>query len=291
MQFKGIGSKRALAIADHFGTWDRFAGAAAWEHKQVLGAAAKGITPDLLAAGPAGPVLPDGVRMLCQFDAEWPARLTRIPDPPALLWVVGAPLPDGGVAIVGTRQPTEYGTMVARMVAAGAADRALPTVSGLALGVDTIAHEACMDAGVPTWAVLGQGVDTLHEGERADLARRIVAAGGGLVAEVPPGTATEPHQLIRRNRLQSALADAVVVAQSGVPGPGYPAGTMHTARYAVAFLIAVGFWYLLLWYLGVESAKSFPKGLAIAVGSAAAIGVVALLMNAAEQKKKEAAQI
>ena len=233
MSLPGIGAKRALALADHFITWDRLASAAAWEHRQVVGAVAKNLTPEALAVPPPLPDLPEGVRLLSMFDNEWHPGLHGIPDPPALLWVKGAPAPARMLAIVGTRTPTLYGETVARMTATGAAEQGISIVSGLALGIDSLAHRTCMEAGQPTWAIIGQGLATLNEGERADLSRDILAAGGGLIAEVPPGEPSAPHHLVRRNRLQSAMSLAVVIAQSGLPGRGKPAGTMHTARYAV----------------------------------------------------------
>lgn len=238
MGLKGVGAKRAEKLAEHYGSWDELASAGPEELARVVGAGvAKNLTPEAFRAGPVLYQAPDGMSLLSRYDQGWPAGLLGIPDPPALLWSVGT-LPSGPLlTVVGTREPTVYGSGATKMIARAAAGQGIGIVSGLARGVDSLAHEACLDAGQPTWAVVGQGLATLVEGARADLSRRIVAEGGGLLAEVAPGTPSEPYQLIRRNRLLSALPGAVVIAESSVPGEGpdrVPAGTMHTARYATA---------------------------------------------------------
>jgi DNA processing protein len=110
-----------------------------------------------------------------------------------------------------------------RAVAAG-----LAVISGLAAGIDTVAHESTLAAGGSTWAVLGSGVDVPTPISNVALAEEIVASGGGLIAEVPPGTPVGPRQLVARDRIQSGLALAVVICQCEISS-----GTMHTARFAL----------------------------------------------------------
>jgi DNA processing protein len=131
------------------------------------------------------------------------------------------------VAIVGTRQPTSFGRRVARLAAEGAVAAGFAVISGLATGIDTVAHESALSAGGLTWAVLGSGVDLLTPSSNAALAEEIVAAGGGLVAEVPPGTPVSRRSLVARDRIQSGLSLAVVLCQCEVSS-----GAMHTARFA-----------------------------------------------------------
>ncbi|HET7177326.1 MAG TPA: DNA-processing protein DprA, partial [Solirubrobacterales bacterium] len=102
-------------------------------------------------------------------------------------------------------------------------------LSGLAKGIDTVAHRAALQAGAPTLAVLGCGLDRVYPAGNEALAAEIVAAGGALLSEHPFGTELNPGYLIARDRLQSALAAAVVVAQSPIAS-----GTMHTVRFAAS---------------------------------------------------------
>ncbi len=136
--------------------------------------------------------------------------------------------PVAAVAIVGTRHPTPFGRSVADAAASSAVAAGLAVVSGLAAGVDTVAHESALAAGGLTCAVLGSGVDVPTPVENAALAERIVASAGCLVAEVPPGSAVRPRQLVARDRIQSGLSLAVVICQCETSS-----GAMHTARFAV----------------------------------------------------------
>src|ERR1035441_6487279 len=133
------------------------------------------------------------------------------------------------VAVVGTREPTVFGTSAAENLTGALADGGWGIVSGLAKGIDTIAHRTALEHGAPTIAVMGGGLDSVYPAENKDLAARIVDRGGALISEQPFGEQARPQHLIARDRLQSGLSVAVVVAQSGVKS-----GTMHTARFAAA---------------------------------------------------------
>ncbi len=169
-------------------------------------------------------------------DPGYPDRLRTITSPPETLWVRGSLPPSAAVAIVGTRHPTRFGAEAARAAASSAVACGLAVVSGLAAGVDTIAHEAALAAGAATWAVVGSGVDVPTPSENTALAAEIVAAGGGLIAEVPPGTPVSPGRLVARDRIQAGLSLAVLVCQCETTS-----GTMHTARFALRYgrLLAV----------------------------------------------------
>lgn len=238
MTLPGVGEKRALALAETFGTWEQVLAATDSDLDAVLGTktATDLRNRGLPATAPADD-LPADTRVVSIHDTDYPPLLRTIADAPTLLWVTGTlPPPEVALlAVVGTRTPNTYGAAVARRIATDAASRGIPVVSGLANGVDSIAHSACLDAGVPTWAVLGQGLGTLPgSGDRADLAHRILTEGGGLISEVPLHTPVAAHLLTRRNRLQSGLAGAVMIAQTGLATGPKPAGTLHTARYAIA---------------------------------------------------------
>lgn len=157
----------------------------------------------------------------------YPANLRSIPFPPKVLWVRGALPPVGAVAIVGTRHPTRFGRSVAHAAACSAVAAGLAVISGLAAGIDTVAHESALAAGGRTWAVLGSGVDVPTPVSNAVLAEEIVASGGGLLAEVPPGTPVGRRHLVARDRIQSGLSLAVVICQCEISS-----GAMHTARFA-----------------------------------------------------------
>ncbi len=224
---QGIGAAKAISLARRFGTWPTMAAASETELTAAAGKAATELAgrPEPYLQDPSWP---DGVRAVGFFDDDFPERLRTIPGPPAVLWVTGSLPAAPAVAVVGTRDPTPYGRDVARLVATEAVREGFGVVSGLALGIDTIAHEAALDAGGLTWAVLGCGVDVPSPAVNKELAERMVASGGGLLAEVPPGSSVSPQALVARDRLQSGLSAATVVAQSGIPS-----GTLHTARFTI----------------------------------------------------------
>jgi DNA processing protein len=132
------------------------------------------------------------------------------------------------VACVGTRQPSAFGETAARGISRFLAGHGWSIVSGLAVGVDTLCHEAALEAGGHTVAVLANGLDSVYPRQNIGLAERILAAGGALLSEQPPGTPALPKHLFRRNRIQSGMSAATVVMQTDFVG-----GTMHTARYTL----------------------------------------------------------
>jgi DNA processing protein len=151
-------------------------------------------------------------------ESLFPSRLDSIPSPPERLWVLGHPerLPEWStrsIAIVGSRAASRDGLDNARQIAEGLARAGVVVVSGLARGIDSVAHRATLEAGGCTIAVLGSGLDRLYPPEHQALADEI-AAGGAVVSEYPPQTMPQPWLFPRRNRLVSGLADAVVVVEA-----------------------------------------------------------------------------
>jgi len=147
-----------------------------------------------------------------------PARLVCIPSPPSQLFVLGdadhLPAWDTpALAIVGSRAASRDGLDHTRRVADALARLGVVIVSGLARGIDAAAHQATLDAGGCTIAVLGSGLDQLYPREHTDLAHRI-AQSGAVVSEYPPDTPPQPGLFPRRNRLVSGLADAVLVIEA-----------------------------------------------------------------------------
>lgn len=171
-----------------------------------------------------------GIRAISFHDEEYPTRLRRIPDPPAILYVRGdasALRHPRTVAIIGTREPTEYGEKVARKSGHRAAEFGFCVVSGLAHGCDAFAHEGCVEARGVGVAVLAHGLDRVYPAANRALAEDLLAHGGCLVSEYPIGFTPMRTAFVERDRIQSGLSDAVLVIETDVKG-----GTMHTVRFA-----------------------------------------------------------
>jgi DNA processing protein len=161
--------------------------------------------------------------------ADYPERLKEIYDPPPVLWVRGpiCLLARPGIAVVGTRHPSPYGSGVAEMLARDLAARRLLIISGMARGVDSCAHRGALIARMPTVAVWGTGIDVVYPKENKKLAEEILALGGAIVSEMPMGTFPAPQNFPRRNRILSGLSVAVLVVEAAENS-----GTRVTARCA-----------------------------------------------------------
>jgi DNA processing protein len=171
-----------------------------------------------------------GIGVVGWFDDAFPNRLRSIPDPPAILFYrgsIGIANDVRSVAIVGTREPTGWGKAATEAITDRFALERWTVVSGLALGVDTIAHERALANHAPTVAVLGNGLSSIYPAANRSLAEQILNSGGLLLAEVPPHARVEARALVRRDRLQSGMAALTIVCQGS-----RKSGAMHTARYA-----------------------------------------------------------
>jgi DNA processing protein len=154
-----------------------------------------------------------GAEVVTLADAGYPQPLREIPDPPLALYVRGKVPEHVAVAVVGTRNPSSDGEYVAHRMAADLAAAGVCVVSGLARGVDASAHRGALEAGGPTVAVLGCGVDVPYPAGHEELAAR-VALHGAVVSEYPPGTPPAKHHFPSRNRIISGLSRAVVVVEA-----------------------------------------------------------------------------
>ena len=172
-----------------------------------------------------------GLRTVIERGEEgYPEALFRLEDPPEALYVVGDPRALAeGIAIVGARKATPYGTSCAKRFARAAALRGVCVISGGARGCDAAAHRAALDAHGTTVAVLGGGCDELYPAAHYGLFQEIVDAGGAVVSEQPWGFPPMRHTFRARNRLIAALAKATLIVEAGLPS-----GTFSTADAALA---------------------------------------------------------
>lgn len=132
------------------------------------------------------------------------------------------------VAIVGTRRPTQYGKQVTFDLAYKLAQRGIVVVSGLAYGIDAAAHAGALEGGGRTIAIMAHGLDAVYPKGNRTLAEKIIAYRGALISEYPENTPVMKHQFLARNRLVSAVADAVIVTEAG-----QRSGTLSTITHAL----------------------------------------------------------
>jgi DNA processing protein len=169
-------------------------------------------------------------RLIISEDDCYPTLLNEIPDPPLLLWVKGSVdlLNNAGIAIVGTRSPSLYGKEITKKFTAELVEYDVSIISGLAYGIDTIAHSTTIKSGGKTIAVLGSGIDRIYPSMNMHLADKIVESGGTIISEFPPGTKPDYMNFPMRNRVVSGLSLGVLVVETASEG-----GSMITARLAL----------------------------------------------------------
>lgn len=241
-QVPGIGPRRLRALVDHFQDPEGILRASLSELVSANGidrksaaairAFAKGEgrgAAERYADRQIAALERTGGSVVTLWEGIYPAALRRIYDPPLLLFVRGTLAADdeSSVAIVGTREPSPYGVRMADLFAAEMARAGVVVVSGLARGIDTMAHRAVLRQGGRTIAVIGSGVDVLYPPENASLAERIMEHGA-VVSEYPMGTKPDAGNFPRRNRIISGITLGTMVVETGVDG-----GAMITAATAL----------------------------------------------------------
>lgn len=169
------------------------------------------------------------VSVLTSSDTAYPSYLKEIFAPPPVLYVKGKIdiLQKHAVAIVGTRAPTMYGKKVTETICRELVEQKLVIISGLARGIDTVAHQSCVTHGGNTVAVLGCGIDKCYPSENRELSEKITE-NGVILSEFPLGTPPEAYNFPRRNRIISGLSAAVLVVEAGIKS-----GSLITAHYAL----------------------------------------------------------
>ena len=231
---KGIGPAKVRALLDHFGDLER-----AWHANErelkTLGFDKRTIksfatTRETINLDAEVAKLDRyGVRMICWDSAEYPTTLRHIPTSPPTLYIKGelAEKDKWAIAIVGTRKLTEYGRQMTREITTGLVRRSITIVSGLARGIDSIAHKIAVDMGGRTIAVLGSGIDQIYPPENRHLAEKIADGQGAIISEYALGVPPEAKNFPPRNRIISALSLGSAVIEAG-----YPSGALITARFA-----------------------------------------------------------
>ena len=170
-----------------------------------------------------------GVTLVCRCSAAYPARLRALPDPPAVLHVLGDPavldVPEA-VAIVGARRATSYGLEVSRAIGRGLSRAGVPVASGLALGIDAAAHRGALEGPAPPVAVLAAAPEVAYPPSHR-LLHAAVAEHGAVVSELPPGSSAFRWCFVARNRIVAALAQVVVIVEAAERS-----GSLTTAEFA-----------------------------------------------------------
>ena len=231
----GLGPTKARKLVDHFGTPEAvfLAPLTALEATGIQAVSAQAIATGKsaeLAREEIARADAQGVTVLSMDDPRYPVRLKQIYDPPLVLYVRGDAdlLNRPGIAVVGTRHPTPYGSGMAERLGCDLAAQGLVIISGMARGVDTASHRGAISAKGKTVAVFGTGVDVIYPKENSRLSEQILSFGGALISEFPMGTFAAPQNFPIRNRILSGMSVGVLVVEAAEYS-----GTRITARLAL----------------------------------------------------------
>ena len=230
---KGIGAVRMLALIHHFGDLEDAWKAAPAELAQA-GLGLKVIERIVRARAQVDlekvwkKIESQNIHILTWEDEAYPQRLKEIDQPPPVLYIRGEYLPEDlfAVAIVGTRRVTAYGRQITEELASFLIANGITVISGLARGVDAVAHQTALKAGGRTIGVLGSGVDKIYPPEHRTLAEKMIESGA-VISDYAPGTPPEASNFPPRNRIISGLSLAVVVIEAGETS-----GALITAEFA-----------------------------------------------------------
>ena len=231
----GLGPTKTRKLVEHFGSAEAVFRASLTE---LEGSGIQAVTAQSIATGKSAELAREEiaraasaeVSILSLDDPSYPPRLKEIYDPPLILYVRGNAeiLSKPGIAMVGTRHPTPYGSGMAERLGCDLATQGLVIISGMARGVDTAAHRGAISAKGKTVAVFGTGVDVIYPKENSRLAEQILALGGALISEFPVSTFAAPQNFPIRNRIISGMSLGVLVVEAAEYS-----GTRITARCAL----------------------------------------------------------
>jgi DNA processing protein len=232
---QGLGPTRIKKLIEHYGTAERVFQASLTELEAT---GMRAVSAQSIATGKSLELAQQecvkaaeaGAKIISLSDPEYPSRLKEIYDPPIVLFVKGSVevLAQPGIAMVGTRHPTPYGSGMAERLSTDLAARGLVIISGLARGIDTASHRGAIAAKGKTVAVLGTGIDVMYPKENTRLTEQIVALGGALITEFPVGTPPTPQNFPIRNRIISGMSVGVLVVEAAEYS-----GTRITSRCAL----------------------------------------------------------
>jgi DNA processing protein len=230
-----LGSVKARKLVSHFGSPEAVFAASLTllEETGIQAVSAQAIATGKsaeLAREEVARASAAGVSLISLDDFTYPPRLKEIYDPPLIVYVRGDPqiLMKPGVAVVGTRHPTPYGSGMAERLASDLAAQGLVIISGMARGVDSAAHRGAISVKGKTVAVFGTGVDVIYPKENSRLSEQILGLGGALISEFPLGTFAAPQNFPIRNRIISGMSLGVLVVEAAEYS-----GTRITARMAI----------------------------------------------------------
>ena len=231
----GLGPTKSRKLVEHFGTPEAVFRASLTELEAT---GIQAVSAQSLATGKSAELAREelaraaaaGVTVISMDDPAYPPRLKEIYDPPLTLYVRGSleVLTKPGLAMVGTRHPTPYGSGMAERLACDLATHGLVIISGMARGVDTASHRGAISAKGKTLAVFGTGVDVIYPKENSRLSEQILALGGAHISEFPLGTFAAPQNFPIRNRILSGMSVGVLVVEAAEYS-----GTRITARCAL----------------------------------------------------------
>ena len=231
----GLGPTKSRKLVEHFGSVEAVFRASLTE---LEGSGIQAVSAQSLATGKSAELAREemaraaaaGATVLSMDDLLYPPRLKEIYDPPLVLYVRGDAqvLAQPGIAMVGTRHPTPYGSGMAERLGSDLAAQGLVIISGMARGVDTASHRGAIAAKGKTIAVFGTGVDVIYPKENSRLSEQILALGGALISEFPLGTFAAPQNFPIRNRILSGMSVGVLVVEAAEYS-----GTRITARLAL----------------------------------------------------------
>jgi DNA processing protein len=231
----GLGPTKARRVIEFFGSVQAVFRASLTELEaaglRAVSAQSLGTVRSMeLAQDELGKVASAGARIVALDDPGYPTQLKQIYDPPLVLYVRGneAVISQPGIALVGTRHPTPYGSGMSERLACDLAARGLVIFSGMARGIDTAGHRGAIAAKGKTVAVWGTGVDVVYPKENTRLVEQILALGGAVISEFPMGTFPAPQNFPIRNRIISGIALGVLVVEAAEYS-----GTRITARCAL----------------------------------------------------------
>jgi len=233
LRIRGLGATKIKRLIDEFGSAHAIIEADRQTLAQLLG----DTIADRILKCTQDPAVRRNLEKIAQLkvkyfiygEENYPQRLRNIPAPPPVLFYYGElkVQDERAVAVVGTRRPSPDGVFMAEKIARGLAEAGVTVVSGLATGIDSIAHRAALAAGGRTIAVLGNGPDMIYPPQNRKLARQIVRQGA-VMTEFPPGTRPERYNFPRRNRIISGLSLGVVMVEGGADS-----GALITANHAL----------------------------------------------------------